>query len=136
MFLSGVPANLPRRMSDQWIENPQFAGSRGVMGIFLAARIFVHEPSDPKLGQEAPPSARSVGPVILPFHVSRSLNSTPSFSKRASHARSRGEAFTDLGNTRPLVPINISCPRPSHHSMSFCGGKFLMSGVRCCSALP
>ena len=83
-----------------------------------------HEPSAPKRGQLAPPSAKSVASgwsvVVSPFSVKRSAPSasqpsqvarvrisTPCAPSRASQARSNGEAFIALGNTRPLEPMKV-----------------------------
>ena len=41
---------------------------------------------------------------------------TPCSASRSSHARSSGEAFIALGNTRPEDPTNVSLPSPAAHS--------------------
>ena len=64
-----------------------------------------------------------------PVQVWRGRISTPELRNRTSHARSNGDDLKLLGNTRPLEPINVSWPRPSHQEMRFAGGKAVIASL-------
>jgi hypothetical protein len=105
------------------------------------------------LAQLAPPNARIVargrtvrGPpgvskvrspaAFQPVQVERRFSATPRPSSRAIQARSSGEAFSALGNTRPLVPTNVACPSPSAQATRSAGVKASSIGRRVGAASP
>ena len=61
-------------------------------------------------------------------------NVTPIESSRRSQARSSGEAFIALGNTRPLEPTKVGCPSASLHCRKCSGGNAVMAGASQASA--
>ena len=66
----------------------------------------------------------------------RGRKATPRAASRRSHARSKGEALKEAGNTRPLEPMKVGWPSSSHQAMSACGGNASSAGRRCGAAAP
>ena len=110
-------------------------------------------PSEPSRGQLAPPGASTVtegATATTPSGVSkrsapsashpvqrwRSAKRTPSRPSRASQARSSGDAFMAVGNTRPEEPTKHGWPRPSAHALSASGGNAAMAGRSQWAASP
>ncbi len=129
------------------------AGRKGASATPRAARMGVQPPVEPNRGQLAPPSARIVArgrsrqgtpPAVLasapaasqPVHSWRGRTVTPSAASRAPHARSRGEAFSACGNTRPLDPTKVGCPSPSTQATRAAGGKTRTIGSSQSRAVP
>ena len=147
MRLRGWPAKRVRKWSDQATVKPQLDGRRGVTA---PGNWAVQVPSEPSRGQEPPPSARivtfgfssaagskrGVPSVDQPIQVWRRRNVTLRLVRRASQARSRGEAFIARGKIRPLLPVKTGWPRASDHAMRAEGGKARMAGSSHGRAVP
>ncbi len=147
MRFSGVPSNRLRKCSDQAVVKPQFAGRSGATRPGGNART--QAPSEPSRGQDAPPSASTTGPAAAaggsntgapaasqPSQRCRGWKRTPAAARRASQARSSGDAFIATGNTRPLLPVKVGCPSAAHQSRRAAGGKAAMAGARAARAGP
>ena len=59
---------------DQFTKKPQFAGCNSDISILFLFKISTQDPSDPKLGQEAPPNARIVKSDLIKMFSSSDLN--------------------------------------------------------------
>ena len=118
-----------------------------------SCRTATQPPSEPSRGQLAPPSASTAASGVTdtvpagaaklkaprasqPVHRWRSANVTLSRSSRPSQARSSGEALSAVGNTRPLEPMKVDWPRPSHQARSASGGNAAIAARSRGSALP
>ncbi len=140
MRLSGAPAKRPANTADHGARKPIFAGRSGATVAPARSSTGTQAPSEPRRGQLAPPRASTVaagrrtsaasGPSIRrapassqPVQRVRVRRPTPSPSRRASHARSSGDALKARGNTRPLDPTKVGWPRSSHQCRRASGGK-------------
>ena len=152
MDLSGSPENFCCSSADQGTAKPQLVLCSGVMSMPLLPSGVVQLPSEPSLGQLAPPSASRValglmvmspsGPVSCndpssaqPCQRWRTWNRTPLWRRRCSQARNKGAAFISLGNTRPEVPTKVSMPRVCTQVRRASGGNRSRLGCsKACSA--
>jgi hypothetical protein len=148
MRLSGAPARRAPNGFDHGATNPQLAGCKGTTVTPAAATAATQPPSEPSRGQLAPPSAstaasgrsmtmapsgrtKASAPSCQPIKRCRMAKSTPAPCSRRSQARSSGDAFIALGNTRPLVPTKVSCPSASHQARTRSGGNASMAARKC-----
>ena len=124
MRFNGAPSKR-RIASDQPTLKPQFDGLSRAMATPRAASRSTQLASEPSRGQLAPPSASTVTSAAMaasrspcakrsrpapsqPSQRWRKAKRAPNASSRRSQARSSGEAFIALGNTRPLEPTKVS----------------------------
>ena len=151
---SGSPAKREMKCSDQSTSKPQLAGTNGRTSNPRAANTSHQRASEPSLGHDAPPSAKTYAskrsgmrtPVASamigapasskPLKEWRARKRTPIPSKRRKMARSNGEALKLFGNTRPLEPAKVGSPSSSLQARSISGVKAAMIGNRCVAAAP
>ena len=72
--MRGLPAKRSVKTFDQFTKKPQFAGCNSDISILFLFKISTQDPSDPKLGQEAPPNARIVKSDLIKMLLSSDLN--------------------------------------------------------------
>jgi hypothetical protein len=75
-------------------------------------------------------------PVSQPSQRWRKRKRTPDPPSRCNQARNSGEVLSDFGNTRPLVPTKVSCPRSSDHWRKAAGGNASIAGRKRGAADP
>ena len=72
--MRGLPAKRSVKTFDQFTKKPQFAGCNSDISILFVFKISTQDPSDPKLGQEAPPNARIVKSDLIKMFLFSDLN--------------------------------------------------------------
>ena len=127
MFFSGVPAWRSVNSGGQAMVKPQLAARNGASGTSSQRAQAPSEPSrapagaaqsqDGRIGTDQMvatgriPEAQGPRRWWKPSQRRRVSSRTPARPSRASQARSKGDAFSPVGNTRPLEPTNVSMPR-------------------------
>ncbi len=147
MPFNGWPAKRSRNVSLQLTRKPQLEGRSGAISTPAPASVPAQLPSEPSLGQLAPPKASTVtsargvirpsalskhGPPssVQPTQRCRILNCTPIPLSCRNQTRKSGDAFIARGKTRPLEPMKVSCPSASHQARRSAGANASIAARR------